>query len=296
MNFIPIIFHPVYGFIKKDDENKFISKNGFLKKNLENIGLLSNKNLYCPNPIDKKSILNIHSNSYVYKVFNNELTRKELRVIGLKPFSFFKERSVISAGGTFLSSKLALKNGIAFNLAGGSHHAFESYGAGFCIFNDVAIAVRKLLLSKKIKKALILDLDVHQGDGNAKIFSNDNNVFTVSLHCNDNYPFSKSKSDLDIGFKKGTGDTEYLYKLDKTLEKLQKIDFDIIFYIAGVDVHYKDKLGLLKITEEGIFRREKRIINFVKKRNIPLVVTLGGGYNDNLKFLADLHTFIFKSI
>ena len=296
MKFFPIISHPIYSHTETENKKKLISKNGYLKINLERLGYLNEDNLYCPKPINKKRILNVHSNSYVQKVFENKLTDKELKKIGLKPFKFFRKRSIISAGGTYLSSKLALKKGLAFNLAGGSHHAFKNYGAGFCIFNDIAISAKNLLLSKKIKKALILDLDVHQGDGNAKIFCDNEDVFTTSLHCNENYPFTKMRSDIDIGLKKGIGDKDYLYKLDVTLEKLQSLDFDIIFYIAGVDVHYKDRLGLLKITDEGIFNREKRIIDFVKKRNIPLVVTLGGGYNHDLDFLAHLHSFIFKSI
>ena len=164
------------------------------------------------------------------------------------------------------------------------------------IFNDIAITINKLLSTKKIKNALIIDLDVHQGDGNAKIFSDNFNVHTVSLHCNENYPFTKLNSDYDIGLKKGTGDSRYIYMLEKTLEKLETASFDIVFYIGGVDVHYLDRLGLLNLSTKGLRERELRVMKFIKKKNVPLVVTLGGGYNNNLRFLADLHTFIFKAI
>ncbi len=296
MNHFPIISHSIYDFIEKSHFQKFISKNGYLKMNLRNSGLLNKENLFIPKPIEKSTILLTHSKCYVEKVFNDNLSIEELRLIGLKPFKFFKKRSVISAGGTLLASYFALEKGIAFNLAGGSHHAFRNFGAGYCIFNDIAITINKLLFTKKIKNALIIDLDVHQGDGNAKIFSENNNVHTLSLHCNENYPFTKLSSDYDVGFKKGTGDTEYINMLEKTLEKLETISFDIVFYIGGVDVHYLDRLGLLNLSTQGLKEREIRIMKFIKKKNVPLVVTLGGGYNNNLRFLADLHTFIFKAI
>ena len=295
MNFFPIISHPIYDFIEKNHYEKFISKNGYLKRNLTNSGFLNKENLFSPEPIDKATILLTHSECYVDKVFYNNLSKKELRLIGLKPFNYFKKRSLVSAGGTLLASHFALDKGLAFNLAGGSHHAFRESGAGFCIFNDIAITINKLLLTKKIKKALIIDLDVHQGDGNAKIFSGNSNVHTASLHCNENYPFTKLNSDYDVGLKKGTGDKIYIYMLEKTLEKLETLTFDIVFYIGGVDVHYLDRLGLLNLTSKGLMIREMRIIEFIKKKNVPIVVTLGGGYSDNLKFLANLHTFIFKA-
>jgi len=296
MRYFPIISHSIYDFIEKSHYQKIISKNGYLKINLKRLGFLNEENLFSPKPIEKATILLTHSKCYVDKVFYDKLSKNELRLIGLKPFKYFKNRSVISAGGTLLASYFALEKGIAFNLAGGSHHAFKNFGAGFCIFNDIAITINKLLSTKKIKNALIIDLDVHQGDGNAKIFSDNFNVHTVSLHCNENYPFTKLNSDYDIGLKKGTGDSRYIYMLEKTLEKLETASFDIVFYIGGVDVHYLDRLGLLNLSTKGLRERELRVMKFIKKKNVPLVVTLGGGYNNNLRFLADLHTFIFKAI
>lgn len=296
MRYFPIISHSIYDFIEKSHYQKIISKNGYLKINLKRLGFLNEENLFSPKPIEKATILLTHSKCYVDKVFYDKLSKNELRLIGLKPFKYFKNRSVISAGGTLLASYFALEKGIAFNLAGGSHHAFKNFGAGFCIFNDIAITINKLLSTKKIKNALIIDLDVHQGDGNAKIFSDNFNVHTVSLHCNENYPFTKLNSDYDIGLKKGTGDSRYIYMLEKTLEKLETASFDIVFYIGGVDVHYLDRLGLLNLSTQGLRERELTVMKFIKKKNVPLVVTLGGGYNNNLRFLADLHTFIFKAI
>jgi len=194
-----------------------------------------------------------------------------------------------------LASKLALEHKLACNTAGGSHHASYNNGAGYCVFNDVAVAANYLKYKKKIKKILILDLDVHQGNGNSDIFKSDKDIFTFSMHCKSNYPAKKSKSDLDIELKDELEDKEYLEILKHNINSLNQMNFDFVFYIAGVDVHYDDKLGKLKLTDDGINQRDKIVIeNFFSKKT-PLCGVLGGGYNKNFDKLIELHAMLHKN-
>jgi acetoin utilization deacetylase AcuC-like enzyme len=204
-------------------------------------------------------------------------------------------RSFVATGGTVLASKLALNSKLACNTAGGSHHATFSFGAGYCVFNDVAVAANYLKKKGYAKKILILDLDVHQGNGNSEIFKNDKDVFTFSMHCASNYPAKKSKSDMDIELKEHMEDREYLDILNFNLKRLNKLNFDFVFYIAGVDVHYDDRLGKLKLSDEGIEKRDMLVIEnyFIKK--VPLCGVLGGGYNRNFDKLIELHSKLHKS-
>ena len=204
-------------------------------------------------------------------------------------------RSFLATGGTVLASKLALVHKLACNTAGGSHHATYDCGAGYCVFNDVAVAANYLKYKKKIKKILILDLDVHQGNGNSDIFKDDKNVFTFSMHCKTNYPAKKSKSDLDIELEEKLEDKDYLEILKNNLFKLNKFSFDFVFYIAGVDVHWEDKLGKLKLSDEGINQRENMVIENFFSRKIPLCGVLGGGYNKSFDKLIELHALLHKN-
>jgi len=188
-----------------------------------------------------------------------------------------------------------LEHKLACNTAGGSHHASYNNGAGYCVFNDVAVAANYLKYKKKIQKILILDLDVHQGNGNSDIFKNDKDIFTFSMHCKSNYPAKKSNSDLDIELKDNLEDNEYLEILKDNINDLNQMNFDFVFYIAGVDVHYDDKLGKLKLTDDGIDQRDKIVIeNFFSKKT-PLCGVLGGGYNKNFDKLIELHALLHKN-
>ena len=204
-------------------------------------------------------------------------------------------RSFRATGGTVLASKLAIDHRIACNTAGGSHHASYNEGAGYCVFNDVAVATRYLQSKGYAKNVLIVDLDVHQGNGTSDIFKNDKSVFTFSMHCKSNYPAKKSNSDLDVELKDNTEDKEYIDVLKKNLLILNKENFDLIFYIAGVDIHYNDRLGKLKITDEGIKNREELVISNFFDKKIPLCGVLGGGYNKDFKKLVELHAILHKS-
>ena len=202
---------------------------------------------------------------------------------------------MVATGGTVLASKLAINHGIACNTAGGSHHANYDSGAGYCVFNDVAVASQFLLDRELAKRILIVDLDVHQGNGNSDIFKDNKNVFTFSMHSKSNYPAKKSISDCDVELENDTEDKEYLNILKFHLIELNKENFDFVFYIAGVDIHFNDRLGKLKISDDGVKKRDEIVTeNFFSKR-IPLCRVLGGGYNKNIDKLVELHSFLHQS-
>ena len=194
-----------------------------------------------------------------------------------------------------LASKLALDAKLACNTAGGSHHATFDYGAGYCVFNDTAVAANYLKKKGLAKRILILDLDVHQGNGNSEIFQNDKDVMTFSMHCASNYPAKKSQSDLDIELKDNMEDNEYLNVLNENLKRLNQNTYDFVFYVAGVDIHYNDRLGKLKITDEGINKRDQIVIENFYSKNVPLCGVLGGGYNKSFEKLVELHSMLHKN-
>ena len=223
------------------------------------------------------------------------LDKIEVRKIGFPLVDSVVRRSLIATGGTVLASKLAIDNGIACNTAGGSHHANFDGGAGYCVFNDVAVAAQYLLDRKLAHKILIVDLDVHQGNGNSDIFRNNPKVFTFSMHSKSNYPAKKSISDLDIELKSNMEDKEYLDILKLNLSQLNKEKFDFVFYIAGVDIHFNDRLGKLKISDDGIKERDELVTENFYSRNVPLCGVLGGGYNKDFEKLVELHSLLHKS-
>ena len=290
---LPVVNHPEY--VAKINENsvfpikKFSSLANYLLKN--NII----KKFYIPKECSVETLSKSHSLSYINHIKNKTLDKKSETKIGFPINDSVIKRSFLATGGTVLASKLALNHKLACNTAGGSHHASFNNGAGYCVFNDVAVAANYLKYKKKIKKILILDLDVHQGNGNSDIFKDDRDIFTFSMHCKTNYPAKKSKSDLDIELSDGLEDKEYLKVLKDNLSKLNQLNFDFIFYIAGVDVHFDDKLGKLKLTDEGINLRDKTVIENFYSRKIPLCGVLGGGYNKSFKKLIELHAMLHKN-
>ena len=233
--------------------------------------------------------------NYIYKIKNKTLDKNEIRKIGFPLVDSVVRRSFIATGGTVLATKLALNYGLACNTAGGSHHAIYDEGAGFCVFNDVAVAAKYLLNRGLANKILILDLDVHQGNGNAEIFKNENNVFTFSMHTKVNYPPIKSKSDLDVELEQDMEDVQYLDILKKNLIFLNDFNFDFVFYIAGVDIHFNDRLGKLKVSDEGIQKRDEIVTENFFSKGIPLCGVLGGGYNKDSKKLVELHSYLHQS-
>ena len=290
---LPVVNHKDY-VAKIDDDHKFpIKKFGELAKYLVEKEIVSK--FYEPNPCSIETLKEAHSEKYILDVQNKKLSEKDIKKIGFPLNDSVVRRSFVATGGTVLASKLAINFGIACNTAGGSHHANFDGGAGYCVFNDVAVAAKYLLNRGLANRILIVDLDVHQGNGNSDIFKDNRNVFTFSMHSKSNYPAKKSLSDLDVELKDNAEDKEYLDKLKFNLANLNDENFDFVFYIAGVDIHYNDRLGKLKITDQGINLRDSIVIdNFFSKR-IPICGVLGGGYNKDFNKLIELHSSLHKT-
>ena len=292
---LPIINHPDYVAQIGDDHRFPIKKFGELIKLLRKKNIATTYNTFEPDEVSVPTLLNVHSEEYINKINNLSLDKDEIRKLGFPLVKSVRRRSFVATGGTVLASKLAVKHKLACNTAGGSHHAFSNQGNGYCVFNDVAVATSYLKKKYNYKKILILDLDVHQGDGTAKIFESDDSVFTVSIHSKKNYPSKKQKSNIDIELEDGIKDEEYLNVVNQLLQKIGDLQFDFVFYVAGVDVHFEDRLGKLNITETGIRKREELVINNFFKKNIPLCGVLGGGYNHNFEQLVNLHSILHET-
>tara|TARA_B100001057_G_scaffold58661_1_gene52075 strand:- start:487 stop:1380 length:894 start_codon:yes stop_codon:yes gene_type:complete len=290
---LPIVNHPDY-VAQINDDNKFpIQKFGALAEHLLKFGVV--KKFYIPKECSTETLKTSHSLKYINHIRNKTLDIKLQKKIGFPINNSVARRSFVATGGTVLASKLALESKLACNTAGGSHHATFDFGAGYCVFNDVAVAANYLKNKGYAKKILILDLDVHQGNGNAEIFKNDKDVFTFSMHCASNYPAKKSKSDIDVDLKDYMEDEEYLNVLNNNLNKLNQSRYDFVFYVAGVDIHHEDRLGKLKITDEGINKRDRIVIENFYSKNIPLCGVLGGGYNKSFEKLIELHSMLHKN-
>ena len=290
---LPVINHPDY-VAKINDDNKFpIKKFGALAKYL-----LDNKvvqKFHVPKACSIETMKTSHSLKYINDIKNKTLDIKSQKKIGFPINDSVVRRSFVATGGTVLASKLALDSKLACNTAGGSHHATFNFGAGYCVFNDVAVAANYLKNKGYAKKILILDLDVHQGNGNSEIFQNDKDVLTFSMHCGTNYPAKKSKSDIDVPLNEDMEDEEYLNILYNNLKKLNENSYDFVFYVAGVDIHHEDRLGKLKITDEGVNKRDQIVIEHFNTKNISLCGVLGGGYNKSFDKLIELHAMLHKN-
>ena len=290
---LPVINHEDY-FAKIGDDHRFpIDKFGKLAEYLIKKKIV--KKFYKPYPCSEETLKRAHSEKYINNIKNKTLDQSKVKKIGFPLVDSVVQRSLIATGGTVLASKLALDSGLACNTAGGSHHANFKEGAGYCVFNDVAVAAKYLLNRELARRILIVDLDVHQGNGNSDIFKNDKNVFTFSMHSKSNYPAKKSISDLDVELEDNLEDKNYLKILKFYLNKLNKENFDYIFYIAGVDVHFNDRLGKLKISDDGIKERDELVTQNFYSKDIPLCGVLGGGYNKDFSKLVELHSFLHQS-
>ena len=290
---LPVVNHPEY-VAKINDNSVFpIKKFSALAEYLLQNNIV--KKFYIPKECSLETLSKSHSIEYINNIKNKTLDRKSQVRIGFPINDSVVKRSFLATGGTVLASKLALDFKLSCNTAGGSHHAGYDYGAGYCVFNDVAVAANYIKFKKKIKRILILDLDVHQGNGNSEIFKKDKDIFTFSMHCKSNYPAKKSESDLDIELKDNLEDKQYLQILKENLIKINKYEFDYVFYIAGVDVHFQDKLGKLKLSDLGIYKRDEMVIENFFSKKIPLCGVLGGGYNKNFDKLVELHAMLHRN-
>ena len=290
---LPVVNHEDY-FAKIGDDHKFpINKFGELANYLTQNKIV--KKFHKPYACSLETLSYAHSKDYISNIKNKTLSKEEVKKIGFPLVDSVVQRSLIATGGTVLASKLAINYGISCNTAGGSHHANYKGGAGYCVFNDVAVAAHYLLNRGLANKILIVDLDVHQGNGNSEIFKENRSVFTFSMHSKTNYPAKKSKSDLDVELEDNLEDDAYIKTLKHYLNELNQENFDFVFYIAGVDIHFNDRLGKLKISDEGIKSRDELVIeNFFSKR-IPFCGVLGGGYNKDFNKLVELHSILHKS-
>jgi acetoin utilization deacetylase AcuC-like enzyme len=295
MHHLPIVHHP--GFCAQlDPTHRFpMGKFARLAEILHADGLAP-LGFHVPEPASREQLVRAHSPAYVDAVLSASLDEKAVRRLGFPLTQSVIARACLATGGTLLAARLALEHGLACNTAGGSHHAGKDYGAGFCVFNDVAVAARNLLSEQPQLKILIVDLDVHHGDGTALMFQGEPLVTTFSMHCEENWPLHKPASDLDVGLPAGTGDSAYLAILaDNLPDLLTRTRPDLVFYIAGVDPHKDDRLGKLALSDAGLMARERFVIEQVRRRNIPLVTVLGGGYSNDLDALSARHALVFHA-
>lgn len=293
---LKIAFHPIYKHPLPENHRFPMVKYELLPKQLLHEGTCMPENFFEPEVPNDKYIVAVHDPEYFYDLLNIKISPREARKIGFPLTEDLVHRERIIADGTMKGCEFALDNGVAMNIAGGTHHAYTNRGEAFCMLNDQAIGARYLQTKNLAKKILIVDLDVHQGNGTAEIFQNDASVFTFSMHGADNYPFKKEKSDLDIPLEKGTGDAQYLAILQKTLPKLiatEKPDF--IFYLCGVDVIASDQLGTLALTIEGCRQRDEFVLEACHKLQIPVQCSMGGGYSPEIKAIIEAHANTFRT-
>ncbi|WP_298541985.1 histone deacetylase [uncultured Aquimarina sp.] len=292
---LKIAYHPIYKHPLPDGHRFPMIKYELLPKQLLHEGTCIEENFFTPQILDSQPILAVHTQEYYKELTKLTLDRKAVRKIGFPLSQELVDREVIIADGTIKASEYALKYGIAMNIAGGTHHAYTDRGEAFCLLNDQAIGAKHLLQKNLAKKILIVDLDVHQGNGTAEIFENDAEVYTFSMHGASNYPFKKEQSDLDIPLDNGTEDADYLKILKETLPTLienQKPDF--IYYLCGVDILASDKLGKLGCTIEGCKERDRYVLQTCKDLSIPVMCSMGGGYSPDIKIIIDAHANTFR--
>ena len=292
----PLYFHEIYSSGLDRTARFPVDRYQLLAKKLSESDEKKLLSWQTPRLACQQEIQLVHEQDYVERFFNHQLTEKEIRRIGLRPWKeAIVERTLRLTGGALQALEQVLVYGhtMAGNMAGGTHHAFRKEGAGYCIFNDLAICAEQALLNSAVEKILILDLDVHQGDGTAKIFEGDERVFTVSLHGKNNFPFRKETSDWDVEFENDTGDEEYLTVLDEVLSKLSNQAFDLVFFQAGVDALDSDALGLLKLSREGLGKRNQRVFAWRERMQLPMVIFMGGGYAKPIDDTVDAFTDLF---
>jgi acetoin utilization deacetylase AcuC-like enzyme len=292
---IPIAFHSIYKHPLPDGHRFPMQKYELLPQQLVYEGTAASSDFFEPDLPDLKHVLSVHTSEYVNDLIQLTLEPKAARKIGFPLSKELVERELRIANGTIIGCEKAFEKGIAFNIAGGTHHAYSNHGEAFCLLNDQAIGAMFLLNQKLAKKIVIVDLDVHQGNGTAQIFRNNTSVFTFSMHGKSNYPFKKECSDLDIDLPDGTTDDTFLKLLLNNLPHIidsQKPDF--IFYLAGVDILESDKLGKLSCTIQGCKKRDEIVFDLCKKYEIPVQVSMGGGYSPNIKTIVDAHANTYR--
>ncbi len=292
----PIAFHPIYQHPLPEGHRFPMLKYELLPQQLLYEGTASESDFFQPEVCDLNHVLAIHKKEYIDDLVNLTLNPKAARKIGFPLSKELVERELRIAQGTILCAQKSFETQVSFNIAGGTHHAYSTHGEAFCLLNDQAIASQFLLDNKLAKKILIVDLDVHQGNGTAEIFQSNPNVFTFSTHGKTNYPFKKETSDLDIAFDNDTTDDEFLQTIASVIPRLietQKPDF--IFYLAGVDILASDKLGKLACSVEGCKKRDELVFELCSKHQIPVQVSMGGGYSPEIKTIIEAHANTYRA-
>ncbi|MCK0160928.1 histone deacetylase [Allomuricauda sp. F6463D] len=292
---LKIAYHPIYKHPLPEGHRFPMIKYELLPQQLLYEGTCAEENFYQPELPDDEHILAVHDEAYYQDLVQLRLSKSAVRKIGFPLSDVLVQRERIIVDGTIKGCEFALEHGIAMNIAGGTHHAYSNRGEAFCLLNDQAIGARLLLNNHLATNILIIDLDVHQGNGTAEIFKTDRSVYTFSMHGKGNYPFKKELSDLDIPLDKGTTDEEYLSILKKTLpELLEQLQPDFIFYLCGVDVLESDKLGTLSLTLDGCKERDRYVLQTSYDANIPVQCSMGGGYSPNIKTIVEAHANTFR--
>jgi len=291
-----VAYSPIYKYNHLPKEHRFpMDKYHLLPKQLLLEGVVDESDFFAPQKLNEEQILRTHTNQFWQKLKNGSLSRKEIRNIGFPFHPVLVDRGRYISHGTLECAKYALKSGVSLNIAGGTHHSFADKGEGFCIFNDFAITANELLHEGLVKQVLIIDLDVHQGNGTASIFKNDPRVYTFSIHGEHNYPLRKEMSDKDIGVPDGIKDDQYLTILSNELPNLiESVSPDIVLYLSGVDVIETDKLGRLGLTKNGCKERDRMVFEQCAKYSMPVAVSMGGGYSEKISDIIDAHTNTFK--
>lgn len=273
-----------------------IKKFELVRNQLLKEGTVAPDEVFEPEPAKVSDVLLVHTEDYITRLTNGELTAKEIRKLGLPWSPSLVRRSFLATSGTIEAAKYALNSGIASNLAGGTHHSFPDRGEGFCVLNDVAVAIRVLQRENLAKRFLIVDCDVHQGNGTAFIFAGEESVFTFSMHGAKNYPLHKEISNLDIELPDKTGDAEYIETLEQALPRVLMHNPDIIFYLGGADPFEKDKLGRLALTMEGLMKRDETVLRFAKENHTPIVTVMSGGYALDINDTVEIHANTIRAV
>jgi len=292
---VKIAFSPIY-YHKLPEGHRFpMLKYELIPEQLLHEGTITQENLFTPNTCDAIDVLRTHDLDYYNKLINQQLSPSEQRKIGFPQSPALIERELIITRGTIDCALFALEHGCALNIAGGTHHAFAERGEGFCLLNDMAVASDYLLHKNLVTKILVIDLDVHQGNGTAKLMENEPRVFTFSMHGKNNYPFHKEQSDLDIPLPDGISGQEYLEILEKTLPMLlETVQPNFIFYLSGVDILSTDKFGKFNISIDECKRRDELVLNMAYKKKIPIAIAMGGGYSPDINDILQAHCNTFR--
>lgn len=292
----PLVFHPIYSQLDLPERHRFpIEKYVGIRDELVKRGV-DKRRFVTPSPVDVSFLNAYYDPEYVEALTTGALDMKAMRRIGFPWSQQLIERTRTAISGTCLTASLALENGKALNLTGGYHHAFADFGSGFCLFNDLYLAAKTMQKNASIDNVLIIDLDVHQGDGTAKLAENDADIFTLSIHGEKNFPHRKQHSNIDIGLAKGTEDDEYLQTLEEALTlALRQFQPDAIIYDAGVDVHVNDDLGHLHISTQGVYERDKQVFALAERLGVPIAAVIGGGYQRDIAALVEVHIQLYRA-